>query len=160
MKKPLSLAALLTALVTSIATSPAHYGASDSVAVGPIVLTTEDPSVDLELSITTTGAFDQGWITLRLEGENPTTTALDLVLVDADSGAELDRVTVAGGFADEPASVSVALDASELWGERVSMTLVLEGEGTVEGLLSVDAGVDLSEQPADGDEPSISVEVL
>lgn len=160
MKKSLSLAALLTALVTSIATSPARYGASDSVAVGPIVLTTEDPTFDLDLAITASGASDRNWISIGLQGENPTTHSLDLVLVDIETGAEVDRVTVAGGFADEPAGFSVALDASSLWGDLVSLSVVLEGEGSIESQLTVDAGIDLSAAPEEGDEPSVSVEVL
>lgn len=160
MKKSLSLAALLTALATSIATSPATYGTSASVAVGPIVLTTEDPSVDLDLAITSSGDFDSQRLYLNLGGENLTTSSVDLVLVDAETGAELDRVTVAGGFVDEPASISVALDASAAWGDVVSVSLELEGEGRVEGLLSVDAYPDLDRQPAEGDEPTLTLEVL
>ena len=142
--RPLLLAA---GLVASVATSPPEYGDADTLALGSVVLDSENPTFDVDVSATLEGADGDVTAWLIFDGAHASTTSSDLVLLDRASGEELDRRVLPGGFADDPEEVRVSFDLEWDTTEPLQLQVVLEGEGPFAAEASIEASFSTQFEP-------------
>jgi hypothetical protein len=147
--RALRLSLLALGALASIATSPAEYGDEASLNVGNVVLDAENPTFDIDAIAHLDGAEGTLSTWIILEGTNAATESSELVLVDRASGAELDRLVIAGGFADDPAEVRVSFSLEWEPTEPLAVQIVLEGAGPIAADVTLEASFFTHAQPED-----------
>jgi len=160
MKRLLHLAALATSAVLTVATSAPRWTAEDEVEVGVVRLDAESPVRGVEVTVRYEGPETPGTIEVRFDGDHEALSSAALVLYGLDEpfdgelgpdAVELVRSVIPGGFADEPAEVVVGLptDFDAAPRQDLHFALALEGDGPLEGVLSVRASVTTFEDPGE-----------